>query len=575
MIPRPIHLSLLLIISLLFIDYSFAQNKQNSGRQFSNREELEKLLQSNVAFGKDTTALKNSLNKIFSKAKGLSKNELEWAHHLLLADGFSIAFDNVNYRSDYYFNKAYSFISEEEDKELWMVTNIRRGYYYYTYREIKDAFPYFLHANDAFETADVKEVPLVANHYSYIANFFNMIGDPKKAIQYLNKAIAFSDPVSRKRIDMLNSIAVFHRKDNNKIEAHNYSLYALDVAKEAKDSVWIGIISGNLSDDEWEKGNKEKAISLVKQNIVLSTKYNELLDAMRANLNLSKMYVDQKQWDLALKALDESFQLMEDKPYFLRYRTEATKVLADIAANTGNKEVELSTLKQFIVLNDSLDKQMDQDLLQKMNWQWEAERYQNAANSAEAKRRQTKLTYQYLGVLLIFGFIIGILLIHRSRNKILIRSTLLEKEQLSLSFEKKLVDQELILIKDSLQEFTDTIKHNDATIQQLQKELRSINSDNPDQEGKILNNLNTMLESHLMTDDRWLKFKNVFDKVYPNYLQNEKDNHPKLSENDLRLLALIKLELSNRSMSDLLGVSIEGIKKAKQRLKKKMEELVG
>ncbi|VTQ07464.1 helix-turn-helix transcriptional regulator [Sphingobacterium daejeonense] len=78
-----------------------------------------------------------------------------------------------------------------------------------------------------------------------------------------------------------------------------------------------------------------------------------------------------------------------------------------------------------------------------------------------------------------------------------------------------------------------------------------------------------MLENQLMTDERWIKFKNIFDRVYPGYLDNEKESVPKLTEYDLRLLALMKLGLTNRSVGDLLGISLEGVKKAKQRLKKR------
>jgi DNA-directed RNA polymerase specialized sigma24 family protein len=38
----------------------------------------------------------------------------------------------------------------------------------------------------------------------------------------------------------------------------------------------------------------------------------------------------------------------------------------------------------------------------------------------------------------------------------------------------------------------------------------------------------------------------------------------------VRLLALIKLKLNNREMSGMLGITVDGVKKAKQRLRKKM-----
>jgi len=75
-----------------------------------------------------------------------------------------------------------------------------------------------------------------------------------------------------------------------------------------------------------------------------------------------------------------------------------------------------------------------------------------------------------------------------------------------------------------------------------------------------------------MTDERWQKFKHVFNKVYPAYRTQMRQTYPKVTENDLKILALLKLDLSNASMSELLCVSVEAVRKAKQRLKKKLEQ---
>lgn len=58
--------------------------------------------------------------------------------------------------------------------------------------------------------------------------------------------------------------------------------------------------------------------------------------------------------------------------------------------------------------------------------------------------------------------------------------------------------------------------------------------------------------------------------LYPGYLSQMKKNYKKITDNDLRILVLQKLDLNNSSMSELLCVSTEAIKKAKQRLKKIM-----
>src|SRR5690606_23853777 len=249
------------------------------------------------------------------------------------------------------------------------------------------------------------------------------------------------------------------------------------------------------------------------------------------------------------------------------------KAQAAIAKGLGNKDIELENLHLYIQYRDSLAQQTNYDNLQKIYWQWEADKYLQNRQQEQLKRKQIQQNYQYGAVFLCLVFVIILLLIKRSRDKILIRTAMLENNQLAMTYEKELLDQEVLVLKDSLNEFTDTIKNNDLTISRLREELSQQPTTSTDQQEYISNQLNVLLESHLMTDERWIKFKYVFDKVFPDYLANQKKSYPVLSENDLRIIALSKLELSNRSMSDLLGVSVEGVKKAKQRMKKKIGDL--
>jgi DNA-binding CsgD family transcriptional regulator len=59
--------------------------------------------------------------------------------------------------------------------------------------------------------------------------------------------------------------------------------------------------------------------------------------------------------------------------------------------------------------------------------------------------------------------------------------------------------------------------------------------------------------------------------VYPGFFVNLSKNYPFLSAADTRLLALIKLGLNNPEMANMLGITIDGIIKAKQRLRKKLD----
>jgi len=83
--------------------------------------------------------------------------------------------------------------------------------------------------------------------------------------------------------------------------------------------------------------------------------------------------------------------------------------------------------------------------------------------------------------------------------------------------------------------------------------------------------LEKLLQAHIMTDENWHEFRKLFSKVYPGFFVNLSRNHPFLSATDIRMLTLIKLGLNNSEMANMLGITIEGIQKGKQRLRKKID----
>jgi len=167
--------------------------------------------------------------------------------------------------------------------------------------------------------------------------------------------------------------------------------------------------------------------------------------------------------------------------------------------------------------------------------------------------------------------VVVVLLMVRSRHKVKIKNIKLENAQLQFAYEKQLLNNELVTVRNSLTEFTEKINQNNIVISGLRKELANAVGLDEQVKNRMSDELAHMLKSHLMTQERWIDFKAEFDHTYPNYLYNLKVNNPALTENDMRIIALTKLNLNNRSIADLLGISLEGVKKAKQRLKKKME----
>ncbi|MFW2376918.1 MAG: helix-turn-helix transcriptional regulator, partial [Cellulophaga baltica] len=66
------------------------------------------------------------------------------------------------------------------------------------------------------------------------------------------------------------------------------------------------------------------------------------------------------------------------------------------------------------------------------------------------------------------------------------------------------------------------------------------------------------------------EFEARFTAINQSFYKNLKDTYPSLSQTDLKLCALVKLNFSSKEMSSLLGISIESVHTSRYRLRKKL-----
>jgi hypothetical protein len=71
-------------------------------------------------------------------------------------------------------------------------------------------------------------------------------------------------------------------------------------------------------------------------------------------------------------------------------------------------------------------------------------------------------------------------------------------------------------------------------------------------------------------DQYWNEFRETFEQVHQQFFDNVKRHGEELTGNDLRLLALIKLNLASPDIATLLGISQDSLRVSRYRLKKKL-----
>jgi len=71
--------------------------------------------------------------------------------------------------------------------------------------------------------------------------------------------------------------------------------------------------------------------------------------------------------------------------------------------------------------------------------------------------------------------------------------------------------------------------------------------------------------------DAWNNFEHYFDMIYPNYTQRLTQRFPSLNPAEIRLCIFLRMNMSSKSIADILHNSEDSIKTARKRLRKKLE----
>lgn len=136
--------------------------------------------------------------------------------------------------------------------------------------------------------------------------------------------------------------------------------------------------------------------------------------------------------------------------------------------------------------------------------------------------------------------------------------------------------EEQKLLKE--QQFQNDIEHKESqlsaiTIQMVEKnelldEIKSIlNKKEPSSEAE----LKKLINKYTIQDNNWKDFDHYFESVNKNFYTRLKQKYPEISSNDLKICALIKLNLSIKEMATILNISPDSVKTARHRLRKKLQ----
>jgi tetratricopeptide (TPR) repeat protein len=510
--------------------------------------------------------------ELFDLAAELKDKPLEVAIYELQSDYFSVN------RGDNPISPAY--IQKAIDRAVFYdlpveaaVYTYKMAMYYYNAKHYVEAHRYFLEAYDMFKAAGPSNVPDINIYLSDISTFYYIIGDLKTAQTMLHEALTYNPPGDNVEIGLNNTLALTYQRLDNEGEALKYFTRAMELAHQYRDSTWIGIVSDNLGTIYFNRGQYDAAREYLTSAYKKSLKSGEVRIAAQAMLYLAKCSLAEGDMTKARELLNTAEPMVKKVNELDRW-IMFYEAWAQWHERQGDASKALDFWKKHDLAKDSLDRINNEAAVTRVKLQWEIDKHKaqveqlHAEASAEVIKRNGAFTVLFLLM------VISVLAYSRLRLKRRQEKELFEKQEALLQSEKTRAEEELYYAVKELHTYTENLRQKNELIEQFKKEIESlqVRLASPAEREKI-DQLEKLMEAHIMTDDNWIEFKRLFEKVHRGFLARLKEKIASLTESDVRLLTLVKLGLGNREMANMLGVTLEAIKKSRQRLRKKVPTL--
>jgi AraC family transcriptional regulator, chitin signaling transcriptional activator len=147
----------------------------------------------------------------------------------------------------------------------------------------------------------------------------------------------------------------------------------------------------------------------------------------------------------------------------------------------------------------------------------------------------------------------------------------LQRDKEAINRDKAVLEEDVIHKSKQLANYTMLLVHKKDIFNEITDDLKELKSllRNEESRKKLLE-IFQKLSRHQIGEEYMEVFDVHFEKVHHNFFERLKQLNPELTKRELRLCAFVKMNLSNKEISPLLGISLRGIENARYRIRKKL-----
>jgi tetratricopeptide (TPR) repeat protein len=441
----------------------------------------------------------------------------------------------------------------------------RIGKYFLAHQDFHKAYYYL------YRTEMLLKNTTVSAHQPYLSEFHETIGLSyyyfkryAQAKQHFFQAIAAKPASPTAYITIYNTIGLIYRDAQQLDSSRIYFVEALDMATKHNKTEWKGVISGNLGYYYWKNNDLAQAEKLCQIDLRISLASKQYGSAIGALTLLADIDISNNRLDMATQKLHQAFEILQENGSATNRRS-VYRVQTLLLEKKGDYRGALESHRKYIAYKDSVNQEIDLENFNNTEFQINFEKKQAEIALLDAQRAKGEefiiWLYVFISTIIVAFFII-LLQVRKKR----------QKGQKILVLEKLRVEEELVNTDREMRAMLSNLMEKNELVDQLREEIEAFHTNQDEKSLEEKEKLFDRLQRFtLLTEEDWLEFKKLFERLNPGFFDYFTREFPDMTNAEIRLATLIKLNLSNLEMAKTLGISPDSVRKTNLRLRKKLD----
>ncbi|MEO7313809.1 MAG: tetratricopeptide repeat protein [Ginsengibacter sp.] len=484
-----------------------------------------------------------------------------------------------------YGHEAYLLSLNQSDKKLQVASllNLSEGYLYNDIYE--QALQYGYSALDLAEKTG--DTLLLADCNTNLGWVFFDAENTSFAMQYHREAYYLNMASDRKKqiALSLNAIGLIFQLRNENDSAKIYFEKALMKAREEKMNATISATLNNLGICENYFGRYREALSYFENALSIKSNSSDLLAVAETQNQMAFSYLKIKNYTLADSLLKNSRSLINKSTSNSRKEKllDNLHISSQLYEGLGQYEKAFENLREYTKVSNQIISRNKMDVVATMKLKRESQDKENQIKELNLSRDLRVFQRNAFIAGMILLIIIGFLL-YRSMRQVQKRRNdqeefkqkMIQQDLQNTVTEKEVLNSKLEYKNADLKYYALYISQRNELIRVFIEELKllgvqDIKKENTPEFNKVIRKFQQNLEINSDAQE----FNESVDEMHKDFFFNLMKKFPGLTDNERRLCAQIRLNLSIKEIASINNISVKSVEMARYRLRKQLNLQTG